>query len=327
MTASQTPPIFKRGLPPLLRLFLFVSAALLLSLLDLRLRYLDNLRHALSVVTYPLQIAARAPGDVVNNLASYFADQNELQQENQRLHQSLLKASLDRSQLELLTQENERLRTLLSLGQQIRANTVVASILYAARDPFSHKVVLSKGTAQGIEAGQVVMDESGIVGQVTRAFPLLSEVTLLTDRNQAIPVRVQRNGLRAMLFGAGSGRMELRYLPANVDVQPGDYLVTSGLDGVYVPGLPVASVLSVSREEAQSFARIYCQPIAGVENYGEVLVVSRAQPAPERPPEPPVPGSQKKPKRGAAPVPTVPVVADPVTPSAPALAPAAKPAP
>jgi rod shape-determining protein MreC len=133
-----------------------------------------------------------------------------------------------------------------------------------------------------------------VLGQVTRAFPLTSEVTLLTDKNQMIPVQVARNGLRAVLAGAGSGAMELKFLPANADVQPGDTLVTSGLDGVYLTGLPVARVVSIDRDNSFSFARIECTPLAGVERHGQVLVLGKRV-APELPEEPKEPA--KKPAK------------------------------
>jgi rod shape-determining protein MreC len=133
---------------------------------------------------------------------------------------------------------------------------------------------------------------------VTRVFPLTSEVTLLTDKNQAIPVQVARNGLRAVLAGAGSGAMELKFLPANADVQPGDTLVTSGLDGIYIPGLPVAKVASIDRDNSFAFARIECTPLAGVERHGQVLVLGKRTPPPM--PEEPV-EEVRKPAKGRKP--------------------------
>lgn len=291
-----TPPIFKRGLPPLARLLLYVSTALLLSIVDLRLQSLEALRQALTVITYPLQIAAAAPASAWANLSGYFTSLHDLEADNRRLRAAQLKANLELGELRWQAQENQRLRALVELGGRIEARSQVASILYAARDPYSRKVILSKGTAHGIAPGQVVLDERGIIGQVSRVFPLLSEVSLLSDRNMSIPVRVQRNGLRAVLAGSSQGWLELRFLPANVDVQPGDELVTSGLDGIYLPGLPVARVLSVSREEAQGFAGIRCAPLAGVEQHGEVLVVSRESRLPPQPEDSvePVPSRRNK---------------------------------
>ena len=159
----------------------------------------------------------------------------------------------------------------------------VAEIIYAVRDPFSRRVIIDKGIQAGVAPGQAVIDEIGVIGQVTRAFPLTSEVTLLTDKEQAIPVQVLRNGLRAVLAGAGAGMMELRFLAANADVQAGDILVTSGLDGIYLPGLPVGKVSRIDRDNSFSFARIHCEPLAGVERHGQVLVLGNRNTLP--PPE------------------------------------------
>jgi len=124
---------------------------------------------------------------------------------------------------------------------------------------------------------------AGVVGQVTRVFPFSAEVTLITDKDQAVPVQIVRNGMRSVAFGLGNGQLELKYMPANADVQPGDVLVTSGLDGIYLPGFPVARVINVERDSAYSFARIYCAPIAAVENFGEVMVLDPRKPLPAQP--------------------------------------------
>ena len=157
----------------------------------------------------------------------------------------------------------------------------MAEILYAGRDPFSRKVVIDKGTGDSIRAGQAVMDDTGIIGQVTRVFPMLSEVTLITDKEQATPVQVVRNGLRAIAYGDGVA-LDLRFMAANADIQNGDILVTSGIDGTYPSGLPVARVSRVERDQAYAFAKIQCVPIAGTDKHRQVLVL--AQPADLPPP-------------------------------------------
>jgi rod shape-determining protein MreC len=173
------------------------------------------------------------------------------------------------------------------MQEKLDVPTNVAEILYTARDPFARRVIINRGLTHDVEAGQAVIDDLGVIGQVTRVFPLTSEVTLLTDKNQSIPVKVSRNGLRAVLAGAGSGAMELKFLPANADVQPDDTLVTSGLDGIYLPGLPVGRVASIDRDNSFSFARITCTPLAGVERHGQVLLLGKrtAPPAPDEPTE------------------------------------------
>jgi len=157
-------------------------------------------------------------------------------------------------------------------------------VLYAARDPFSRKIVIDRGSQQDVRPGQPVVDDRGLVGQVTRAYPWLSEVTLVTDKGQFVPVQNVRNGLRAVLSGTGSdGTLELRFIPLNADYQNGDQLVTSGIDGVYPPGLPVARVTNIERAADQIFARITGVPLAGVANHAHLLVVSGSRELPPRP--------------------------------------------
>ncbi len=283
LVGHQPPPIFRRGLAPLARLLVFVAICLAMLVADLRFRYLEVLRNGLSVVTYPLQMAAATPADFVRNASRYFGTLIEVQLDNAELRRQQLGSGERLLRFELLEQENAELRGLLGMAQRLEVKSIAAEILYDAPDPFARKVILDRGAQQGVEAGLAVVDPSGVIGQVTRVHPVQSEVTLLTDRNQAIPVQVVRNGLRGVLFGAGRGRLEMRFVLPDSDIQAGDRLVTSGLDGVFVPGLPVATVSAVDHD-SDSFARIDCEPLAGVERSVQVLVVGRAA-YPPPPPE------------------------------------------
>lgn len=282
--SHDTPPFFKRGLPPSARLTIYLAMSFALLVADLRMHYLEPLRQGVAILTYPLQIAATSPAEFVSNASNYFSGLISLQRENTRLKAQQLRVSSQILLNEQLRQENENLRGLLQMQAQIKIKSTAAEILFAARDPFSRKVVLDKGSAQSIEPGSPVVDPQGVIGQVTRVYPLHSEVTLLSDKDQAIPVMVERSGLRAVMFGTGNGLMELRYLAANADVRPGDRILTSGLDGVYVAGLPVATILKVGRDNAESFARILCRPIGTVERTGAVLVLAQASARPAMPP-------------------------------------------
>ncbi len=283
LVGHQPPPIFRRGLAPLARLLVFVAICLAMLVADLRFRYLEVLRNGLSVVTYPLQMAAATPADFVRNASRYFGTLIEVQLDNAELRRQQLGSGERLLRFELLEQENAELRGLLGMAQRLQVKSIAAEILYDAPDPFARKVILDRGTQQGVEAGLAVVDPGGVIGQVTRVHPVQSEVTLLTDRNQAIPVQVVRNGLRGVLFGAGRGRLEMRFVLPDSDIEPGDRLVTSGLDGVFVPGLPVATVSAVDHD-SDSFALIDCEPLAGVERSVQVLVVGRAS-YPPPPPE------------------------------------------
>lgn len=295
VVGHQPPPFFKRGPAPLARLAFFVVLSLTLLVLDLRFRYLEGVRQGVAIVLYPLQRAAYAPVDLLEQIGRYFTSLSTLQQENAQLRRKELEAAnwlLRQQHLEL---ENQRLRALLDVKARQPLPAILAEVLYAARDPFSRRVIVDKGTQHGIGAGQAVVDEAGVLGQVTRTYPLQSEVTLITDKNQALPVQIMRTSLRSVLFGAGGGQLELRFLAANADVVTGDLVVTSGLDGLYQPGLPVAKVVRVDRDSAYTFARILCEPVAGVEKHAQVLVLGSREPMLQRAEEP---EAQDKPAKG-----------------------------
>ncbi len=277
------PPFFKRGPAPLALLTLYLALSLAIFVVDLRFRSLDLLRQSISLVVDPVQRVAQTPGSLVDYAAQYLRGLRSLQQENDELRHAKLNTAPDLQRLLQLEVENERLRKLLAVKEREKAKGQVAQILYTARDPFSRKVIIDKGQQGGITAGQPAIDEAGVVGQVTRVYPFSAEVTLITDKDQAVPVQIVRNGQRSVIFGLGNGQMELRYMPANADVEVGDVLVTSGLDGLYLAGFPVAKVVNIERDSAYSFARIFCVPIAGVENFSEMMVLDPRQALPPAP--------------------------------------------
>jgi len=270
------PPFFSRGPAPLVRLGFFVSLAVLLMVLDARFRYAESLRQAVALLVYPFQRTALAPAELFSVASEFFTTQVALMRENDELKAKRLLAANDLLTLEALRAENAQLRRLLEARERLPRKSTLAEILYQGRDPFSRKVVLDKGSQQGIRAGQAVIDDIGVLGQVTRAHLLLSEVTLITDKEQRTPVQVVRNGLRAIIYGGGDrGTLDLSYMAANADIQADDVLVTSGIDGTYPAGLPVAKVSRIERDAAYSFAKITCVPTAGTDRNRQVLVLSR----------------------------------------------------
>ena len=279
----QPPPFFKRGPAPLAQLSFYAMLSLALLFVDSRFQTLELLRQGVSLFTHPVQQAAHAPVEFLQNSADYFSSLSQLEEENTRLKRAQLTSAETILRTKQLEAENERLRKLLDVRDRQKVNGRVAQIVYAARDPFSRRVVVDKGQQDKISAGQPVVDDAGVVGQVTRVFPFVSEITLITDKDQAVPVQILRTGQRSVVFGLGNGQLELRYLPANADVQNGDLLITSGLDGIFPRGLPVARVVHIERDTSYSFARIFCAPLAGVENFGEVMVLDprEATPIPE----------------------------------------------
>lgn len=291
------PPFFKRGPAPVVRLAFFASLSLALLLVDARFRTLDELRGALATAVYPVQQVATAPIELAGRAAGFFSSHAALLAENAELKARLLQAAQTAQRYEAAAADDLRLRRLAGAADELQARSTPAEILYTGRDPFARTIIIDKGTQQGVSAGNPVVDDLGVLGQVTRAYPLVSQVTLVTDKEQAVPVQVVRNGLRAIAFGAGdSGMMDLRFMPPNVEIRAGDELVTSGIDGTYPPGLPVATVVSVERDATRPFARIACRPAAGVGRGRYVLVLTGEA---KLPPYPEKERAQSRPPRHA----------------------------
>jgi rod shape-determining protein MreC len=275
------PQFFHRGPPPVARLTFFALLSVLLMVLDARFRYAEPLRQALAIAVYPIQQLATAPVAALSRTREFFASRAELHRENAQLKADKLRDAEALLALEALRSENENLRRLAGARAKLPARAIFAEIVYAGRDPFSRKVIVDHGSQHGVAAGQAVIDAAGVIGQVTRVQPLLAEVTLLTDKDHAIPVQVLRNGLRGVAYGSGDGAtMELRHMAANAEVEKGDLLVTSGIDGVYPVGLPVARVVRVERDAAYTFAKIVGQPVAGTDLHRQVLVLAKAEDTP-----------------------------------------------
>lgn len=269
------PPFFKRGPAPLVRLVFFASLSIALLVLDARFKYAESLRSILAVAAYPLQQIATAPGQFADRIAGFFASQSSLQQENSELRARLVASAMNAQRHVATASELAQLRRLLGAQERLALRATPIEILYSGRDAFSRRLLVDKGATHGILSGQAVIDEFGVVGQVTRVHPMVSEVTLLIDKDQAIPVQVVRNGLRAVAFGSGSaGTLELRFMAANAEIQTGDQLVTSGIDGTYPAGLPVATVMRIERDAVAAFARIVCQPSAGIEHNRYLLALT-----------------------------------------------------
>jgi len=294
------PPFFKTGPTPLARLLIFSALSLAFLLADARFNYLATLRQVAAVIVYPFQRLAAAPASLGQRATEFFVTHSALRGDNARLARENFENSALLQQLEALRAENAQLRDLHAARSRQDIDFTAAEVLYAARDPFARKVVVDRGSRDDVRAGQPVVDNRGVLGQVTRVYPWLAEVTLITDKSQFVPVQNVRNGLRAVLAGTGSdGSLELKFIPLNADFQNGDRLVTSGIDGIYPPGLPVAQITHVERSAAQLFARITCAPLAGVASHAHVLIVSGTREIPPRPVEEPQKAPRtKKGKKG-----------------------------
>ena len=282
MEHSQS--FFNRGPSPAVRLVFFSLLSLLLLFVDARYKYLESARSALSVLTYPLQRVVTVPGELWRQADNFLVLHANLLRDNAQMRQQHTIDAVQLQQLQVLQADNQHLRDLLGVQQRATYPMQMAEIVYVERDIFKRKLFLDKGALANVKLGQVVMDDIGVVGQVTRVYPWLSEVTLITDKDHAVPVQVLRNGLRAVVFGSGDiGGLALRYMPVSSDIQEGDTLVTSGIDGTYPPGLPVAKVSHIEHDTAYPFARIQCSPVAGVDKQRQLLILSGLPPLPERP--------------------------------------------
>ncbi len=281
------PPLFKQGASARAKVVIFALIAIVLLVVDARTNTLAMLRQVTGTLLYPLQVAALAPRDALYAASGYVASVTLLKRENDELRNEQTRNAQALQQGQFLAAENAHLRQLLAASERLPVKSVMSEMLYDTRDPFTRKIVLNRGSQHGVALGQPVIDDTGVVGQVTRLYPFTTEVTLLTDRDQAIPVQVVRSGVRSVAYGRGqSGVLELRFIAANADIRKGDTLVTSGLDGIYPAGLAVATVLSVEHKSADAFARIVCQPIAGVDRHQQFLILLNEQktlprPAPE----------------------------------------------
>ena len=270
------PPLFNQGVSARSRLAFFSFLAVTLIVIDARVDALRVIRIGVGVMLYPLQQTLLAPRNAVMAIGRYVATVGSLSRDNDRMQRDHAENAMRLQQYEQLERENAQLRRLTGLRERVGVQSELVQVLYESRDRFSHKLVLDRGSSDGLKPGSPVIDGQGVVGQLTRVFPAISEVTLLTDKDQSIPVMIARNGLRSVAFGGSEAdTLELRFLAANADVVSGDAVVTSGLDGLYPAGLAVGTILRVERDVKDQFAHVVLRPAGGV-NADRILVVLKA---------------------------------------------------
>jgi rod shape-determining protein MreC len=266
------PPFFRQGPSALTKLVFFSALAVFLMVADRRLEVADPVRQGLAIALLPLQRAVQVPLDLLAGGTGYLQGLQEAQRSAAAATEKLAAQSVQVARAEVLARENDSLRSLLALGQAIGVRSIAAEVMYEAADPFSRKLFIDRGRTQGVVLGAPVVNQDGVLGQVTQLYALTSEVTLLIDKDAAIPVLNLRTQQRSAAFGVGTG-MEMRFMSSNSDVQTGDVLHTSGLDGVYPPGLAVARVASVQRRVDSGFARITLETAAQADGVRHVLVL------------------------------------------------------
>jgi rod shape-determining protein MreC len=299
-TLDRTPPpFFRQGTPALTKLVLCSALAVFLMAADNRLKLTQPLRAALATVLLPAQRSLMAPVNLFYAGLDHLQGLNRALSAEDRVRLQLVSQAERLARGEQLAQENAKLRALLELRPAMQVRSVPAEVMYEAADPYSRKVFIDRGATHGVVLGAPVVNESGVLGQVTRLFPLHAMVTLLTDKDAAVPVLNTRSQQRSAAFGgADGGLLELRFMAGNADVKVGDKLSTSGVDGVYPAGLPVAQVASVERRVDSGFARVLLAPAAGIDGVRHVLVLeplsAQLPPMPELAPSSPKLGHKGK---------------------------------
>ncbi len=270
---STSPRFFVSGPSPLARLFIYALLSVLLMMADKHTDQVTEFRRIIGLIVSPLQKLAYAPFQFHHQLEQHFTNFSLLE-ENEKLKQTHLRNQQKFYQLHALASENRQLRALLGATEQSQFGTVLAEILSTPRNPFNRKIILNKGSSSRIREGHIVIDHLGVIGQITKVYPLTAEATLITDKGHTVPVKIARNAINTVISGAGrNNELELQFLSVNTDIQLGDLLVTSGLGGVYPPGLPVGRVTRIEHDKSTQFSHIICTPVAGVDRHRHVLVM------------------------------------------------------
>ena len=272
------PPFFRVGFAPLTKLIFFSLLSILLMVADKKIQFTQPIRAVLSTAILPIQWVVLQPGRALSSVGEYFQSLDQAQSDLAAAKIKALQQTIRAQQVEQLQVENQSLRQLLDLQTQAIKKSQIAEVLFDVADPYNQRIVIDKGSLKEVALGSPVVDVGGVVGQVTRVFPLTSEVTLLTDHDQSIPVLNSRTGARNVAYGDvlnGLPKIELRFVPASADVKEGDLLTTSGIDGVYPAGLQVARISHIERRVDISFARIHATPLAEMKGR-HVLVINPA---------------------------------------------------
>jgi rod shape-determining protein MreC len=297
-TIDRTPPpFFRQGYSAFTKLIFFTALSIFLMVADTRMQVVAPVRSAIAAALAPVQQALLFPVDMIVGGSDYFRGLAKALANEDAAKRLLAQQAEQALAAERLAAENRELRGLLGLKPALVVRSQAAQVMYEAADPFSRKFYIDRGATQGLVAGSPVVTEAGVIGQVTRVYPLSSEVTLLTDKDAAIPLLNTRTQQRAAAFGgvAKGTAMELRFIASNADIQVGDLLHTSGVDGIYPAGLPVARVAEVERLAEGGFARVTLRPVAAVDSVRHVLVLEPLKQQLPAPPAPEVPAVAAKP--------------------------------
>lgn len=279
MSNSSHQALFPHGLSAGGKLLVYLLISIVLITLDTRFHLLQPIRAAGQTGLLFIEESAQQPWLAWRNMEVFFTRQIQLEQDNQHFRQALVRWQFTQQQLLHLQQENQHLRALLALRTSYPLFSKAADIVGVPRDPFQRTFTVDAGARQGIHLGAAVIDEAGLIGQITQIYPFSSQVTLLTDKNQTISIQIERTGERAILYGDGStDHAELRYLPNNGDIHIGDRIITSGLDGLYPAGLFVATVQHIDTNSGLAFSTVICHTQGSVDRNRHVLILAPSKP-------------------------------------------------
>lgn len=276
MVAARTNSQHRSQRTPALgvRLLLLAALSILILIIDHRENHLDQVRRAIAAIVYPLSVVVDAPVSFWHWLGEISTDRNELRLENSRLKAERLLTHARLQRYSALEAENARLRAMLEARTRVTNEVRVAGILSVSSNPFRHTIVIDKGANDGVYDGQAMVDADGVVGQVIETGPFSAQAILISDPDHALPVEINRNGLRTIAVGTGEfDRLDLPFLPNNADVAMGDLLVTSGLGGAFPAGYPVAVVDSVTRIPQEPFAAVSAKPAAHLNQVREIMLI------------------------------------------------------
>jgi rod shape-determining protein MreC len=272
--SSDSRPIIGRGPPLGATLFFLGIVSVVVMVLDHRGGYLETARLWMSAAANPIYVVVQTPGQLWRWIAGSFADRSQLRTENAQLTEQLRVARSQLLRFESLNEENRRLREIREASKGVSERTLIAEIISVSVNPFRHMVVINKGADEGVFRGQPVLDAFGVVGQVMQVGKSTATLILITDAEHAVPVQVNRNGIRSIAMGTGeAAKLSLPYLTVESDVRKGDLLVSSGLDAIFPAGYPVATVTKVERNSADTFATVEAKPLAQLDRDREVLLL------------------------------------------------------
>ena len=298
---NTSAPLFGEGASSTLRLIFFLVLGGVLMAADRRGHYLQQLRALAHLAVEPLYRAAALPADAARSVRHAIADREALRAENNELKQMLLITQARLNRMGAVSEQNLRLQSLLEVQRSLGLGVQLAHLIDVDLDPFRHRVVLNVGSSEGVKVGQAVLDATGVMGQVIEVLPHTSKVMLITDPQHAIPVTVERTGLRTIVLGTGAvNRLDLPNIPVSADIAVGDKLLTSGLGGTFPGGFPVGEIVKLDRDKSGMFAVAALKPAAALDRSGEVLLlrelaepVGPPAPAPAVGPPAPAPAEKK----------------------------------